>query len=74
MGRKAPGSTVLSLSSEGKALIMAFRKRMLRPLMTDIMPLQATISHLTDGRCLTQYNVSRLSEVAVDKAVPSRGW
>jgi len=29
---------------------------------------------VTDGRCLTQYNVSRLSEVAVDKAVPSRGW
>jgi hypothetical protein len=54
---------------------MAFRKRTLRPLMTDIMPLQATISHLTDGRrCLTQHNVSRLSEVAVDKAVPSRGW
>jgi transposase-like protein len=69
MGPKTPRSTVLS--SEEEAIIIAFRKHTLLPLDDCLYALQATIPHLTRSslhRCLKRHAISRLPEIAGDKA------
>jgi hypothetical protein len=69
MGPKTPRSTVLS--SEEEAIIVAFRKHTLLPLDDCLYALQATIPHLTRSslhRCLKRHAISRLPEIAGDKA------
>jgi transposase-like protein len=70
MGPKAPRSTVLS--PEEEAIIIAFRKHTLLPLDDCLYALQATIPHLTRSslhRCLKRHGISRLPEIAGDKAI-----
>src|SRR3954467_6289552 len=69
MGPKPPHSTVLSCKEE--AIIVAFRKHTLLPLDDCLYALQATIPHLTRSslhRCLKRHAISRLPEIAGDKA------
>ena len=69
MGPKPPHSTVLS--SKEEAIIVAFRKHTLLPLDDCLYALQATIPHLTRSslhRCLKRHAISRLPEIAGDKA------
>ena len=68
-GPKAPKSTVLS--TEEEAVVVAFRRHTLLPLDDCLYSLQATIPHLTRSslhRCLHRHGISRLPEVAGDKA------
>ena len=69
MGPKAPRSTVLT--SEEEAMVVAFRKHTLLPLDDCLYALQATIPRLTRSalhRCFQRHGISRLPEVAGDKA------
>jgi len=69
MGPRSPHSTVLSLKEE--ETIVAFRKHTLLPLDDCLYALQATIPHLTRSslhRCLKRHGISRLPEIAGDKA------
>jgi hypothetical protein len=69
MGPKTPRSTVLSVEEE--AIVIAFRKHTLLPLDDCLYALQATIPHLTRSslhRCLQRHGISRLPEIAGDKA------
>ena len=68
-GPKDAKSTVLSVEHE--AIIVAFRRHTLLPLDDCLYALQATIPHLTRSslhRCLQRHHISRLPEVAGDKA------
>ncbi len=70
MGPKAPRSTVLT--AEEEAVVVAFRRHTLLPLDDCLYALQATIPHLTRSslhRCLQRHGISRLPEIAGDKAV-----
>ena len=70
MGPKAPRSTVLDARRRSDCL--AFRKHTLLPLDDCLYALQVTIVHLTRSslhRCLQSHGISRLPEVAGDKAV-----
>jgi transposase InsO family protein len=69
MGPKTPRSNVLT--AEEEAAVVAFRKHTLLPLDDCLYALQATIPHLTRSslhRCLQRHGISRLPEVAGDKA------
>jgi transposase-like protein len=69
MGPKAPRSTVLT--AEEEAVVVTFRKHTLLPLDDCLYALQATIPHLTRSslhRCLQRHGISRLPEIAGDKA------
>src|SRR5256886_14130102 len=68
-GPKQPSSTVLSIEEE--AIVVAFRRHTLLPLDDCLYALQATIPHLTRSslhRCLKRHAISRLPEIAGDKA------
>src|SRR6476620_12517326 len=68
-GPKEPKSTSLSLEDE--AIIVAFRQHTLLPLDDCLYALQATIPHLTRSslhRCLKRHGISRLPEIAGEKA------
>src|SRR6188768_2414335 len=68
-GPKEARSTVLSIEDE--AVVVAFRRHTLLPLDDCLYALQATIPHLTRSslhRCLKRHGISRLPEIAGDKA------
>src|SRR5947207_6879982 len=68
-GPKQPASTVVSVEEE--AIVIAFRRHTLLPLDDCLYALQATIPHLTRSslhRCLKRHAISRLPEIAGDKA------
>lgn len=70
MGPKAPRSTVLS--PEEEAIVIAFRKHTLPPLDGCLYALRVTIPNLTRSsqhRCLKRHGISRLPEIADDKAL-----
>ncbi len=72
-GPTEPRSTVLSVEEE--AVIVAFRRHTLLPLDDCLYALQATIPHLTRSslhRCLQRHGISRLPEIAGDKAEKKR--
>src|SRR6202171_6547249 len=68
-GPRQPASTVLSIGEE--AIILAFRRHTLLPLDDCLYALQATVPRLTRSslhRCLKRHGISRLPEIAGDKA------
>jgi hypothetical protein len=67
-GPKRPKSTVLSFEEE--AIVIAFRRHTLLPLVDCHYALQATIPHLSRSSlhlCLQPHGISRLPEVESDK-------
>src|SRR3954462_10977220 len=72
-GPKQPRSTVLS--SEEKAIIVAFRRLLLMPLNDCHYALQPTIPRLTRSslhRCLQRHGIGRLPDIEGDKEPKKR--
>ena len=69
---KAPNSTTLTQAEE--AMVVAFRRHTLLPLDDCLYALEPSIPHLTRSalhRCLQRHGISRLPDIAGDKALLS---